>query len=241
MARMHEVKLSPELVERVIQRRGRLHAYDSIEAQRTALVVIDMQNVWVQQGQPAFTPCCQGIVPNINRLAAAMRHAGGQVYWVRAIYGGRASENWSAYLDFFSPEHMKAMCAALTEGAEGAALWHEMDVQPGDEQVIKNRFSALIQGASDLEQRLRARGIDTLVIAGTATNVCCESTARDAMMLNFRTLMVSDGCATTTDGEHAASLGNFYLNFGDVQTTDELIARLEASARRNTDEQTAAE
>jgi len=46
---------------------------------------------------------------------------------------------------------------------------------------------------------------------------------------------------TATDGEHAASLGNFYLNFGDVQATDELIARLEASARRNTDEQTAAQ
>lgn len=230
MARMHEVKLSPELVERVIQRRGRLHAYDSIEAQRTALVVIDMQNVWVQQGQPAFTPCCQGIVPNINRLAAAVRHAGGQVYWVRAIYGGRASENWSAYLDFFSPEHMKAMCEALTEGAEGAALWHEMDVQPSDEQVIKNRFSALIQGASDLEQRLRARGIDTLVIAGTATNVCCESTARDAFMLNFKTIMVSDGNAAATDEAHNAALNGLFNRFTDVFTTDEVVALLEASA-----------
>ena len=65
--------------------------------------------------------------------------------------------------------------------------------------------------------------------------MCCESTARDAMMLNYRSLMVSDGCATSTDGEHLASLGNFYLNFGDVQSTDEVIARLEASARRNTD------
>ena len=121
MATMHKVELSPELVERVIKRRGRLHAYDCIEAAQTALVVIDMQNVWVQEGQPAFTPCCRGIVPNINRLAKAARHAGGRVYWVRAIYGGAASENWSAYLDFFSPEHMRAMTAALTEGAEGAA------------------------------------------------------------------------------------------------------------------------
>ncbi len=230
MARMHEVKLSPELVERVIKRRGRLHAYEHIDAVKTALVVIDMQNVWVKQGQPAFTPCCQGIVPNINRLAAAVRHAGGQVYWVRAIYGGRASENWSAYLDFFSPEHMKAMCAALTEGAEGAALWHGMDVQPVDEQVIKNRFSALIQGASDLEQRLRARGIDTLVITGTATNVCCESTARDAFMLNFKTIMVSDGNATATDEAHNAALNGLFNRFTDVFSTDEMIALLEASA-----------
>ena len=132
MARMHKVELLPDVVERVIKRRGRLHAYEHIDAATTALVVIDMQNVWVKEGEPAFTPCCQGIVPNINRLAAAVRHAGGQVYWVRAIYGGRASENWSAYLDFFSPEHMKAMCAALTEGAEGAALWHGMLRLPGE-------------------------------------------------------------------------------------------------------------
>ena len=76
---------------------------------------------------------------------------------------------------------------------------------------------------------------------GAIVDVCCESTARDAMMLNYRSLMVSDGCATSTDDEHAASLGNFYLNFGDVQATDELVARLEASARRNTQEQTAAQ
>ena len=73
-------------------------------------------------------------------------------------------------------------------------------------------------------------------MVGVATNVCCESTARDAMMLNYRSLMVSDGCATSTDREQLASLGNFYLNFGDVQTTDEVIARLEASARRNTED-----
>ncbi len=229
MARMHKVELSPELIERVIKRRGRLHAYDRIEAHKTALVVIDMQNVWVQEGQPAYTPCCQGIVPNINRLAKAVRHAGGQVYWVRAIYGGAASENWSAYLDFFSPEHMKAMTAALTEGAEGARLWHELDVQPGDEQVIKNRFSALIQGASDLEPRLRARGIDTLVITGTATNVCCESTARDAFMLNFKTIMVSDGNATASDEAHNAALNGLFNRFTDVFSTDEMMALLEAS------------
>ena len=228
MATMHKVELSPELVERVIKRRGRLHAYDRIEAHKTALVVIDMQNVWVQEGQPAFTPCCRGIVPNINRLAKAVRHAGGRVYWVRAIYGGAASENWSAYLDFFSPEHMRAMTAALTEGAEGAALWHEMDVQPGDEQVVKTRFSALIQGASDLEQRLRAGGIDTLVITGTATNVCCESTARDAFMLNFKTIMVSDANAASSDEAHNAALNGLFNRFTDVFTTDEMVALLEA-------------
>ncbi len=71
---------------------------------------------------------------------------------------------------------------------------------------------------------LRDRGIDTLLITGTATNVCCESSARDAMMLNFKVVMVSDGLATHNDEEHNATLSNFYGLFGDVQTMDEAIA-----------------
>ena len=75
--------------------------------------------------------------------------------------------------------------------------------------------------------------IENILVCGVATNVCCESTARDAMMLNYRALMVSDGCATASDEEHGNSLVAFYTHFGDVQNTDELCARLEASNRRN--------
>ena len=228
MTVMHKVELSPQVVERVTQRRGGLHAYETLEAAKTALLVVDMQNIWVMEGQPAYTPTCQGIVPNINRLAGAVRQSGGQVYWIRAIYGGAASENWSAYRNFFSPAHMTAMTDALTEGSEGAALWHGMDVQPGDEMVIKKRFSAFIQGSSDLEERLRARGIDTVLITGTATNVCCESTARDGFMLNFKTIMLSDGNATATDEAHNAALSALFGRFADVYATDEVIALLAA-------------
>ena len=67
---------------------------------------------------------------------------------------------------------------------------------------------------------LRGRGIDTLLVTGTVTSVCCESTARDAMMLNFKTIMVTDGNAAMTDEEHNAALTDFYLTFGDVMSTD---------------------
>jgi nicotinamidase-related amidase len=112
----------------------------------------------------------------------------------------------------------------MSPGTEGHALWPTLDVQPGDAIVRKTRFSAFIQGSSDLEALLRARGIDTVLITGTVTNVCCESSARDAMMRNFRTVMVSDGCAAVTDAEHAASLIAFHLIFGDVLTVDECVA-----------------
>jgi ureidoacrylate peracid hydrolase len=230
MAEMHKVELSPDMVARVTKRRGgKLHAFDRLDPARTALIVIDMQNVWVKPGMPAYTPYCEGIVPNINRLAAAMRAAGGSVWWVRAIYGDDTPRTWSAYMEFLAPEFLGDMLGALTEGAEGAALWSALDVKPGDRHAVKRRFSAMIQGSSDLDARLRAAGIDTMIITGTATNVCCESTARDAFMLNYRTLVVSDANATVSDEAHNASLNALFIRFADVFSTDEVVGLLEAT------------
>ncbi|MCX7313108.1 MAG: isochorismatase family cysteine hydrolase [Hyphomicrobiales bacterium] len=230
MAEMHKVALSPDMVARVKKRRGgKLHAFDRLDPGKTALIVIDMQNVWVKEGMPAYTPYCEAIVPNINRLAAAMRNAGGSVWWVRAIYGDDAPRTWSAYMEFLSPEFLGDMLGALTEGNEGAELWHELDIQPGDEHVIKRRFSALIHGSSDLGDRLQSAGVDTLIITGTATNVCCESTARDAFMLNYRTLVISDANATVSDEAHNASLNALFIRFADVFSTDEVVDLLAAT------------
>jgi ureidoacrylate peracid hydrolase len=71
-----------------------------------------------------------------------------------------------------------------------------------------------------------------LLITGTVTGVCCETTARDAMMLNFKTVMVTDGNAAMTDEQHAASLIGFYLTFGDIMSTDMLIDCLTRDAPR---------
>jgi ureidoacrylate peracid hydrolase len=94
--------------------------------------------------------------------------------------------------------------------------------------VFKNRYSALISGSSNLERILRSMKIDTLLIAGTKTNVCCESTARDAMMLDFKTVMLSDCCAALSDDEHRATLETFIQQFGDVLTGDEALALMNA-------------
>jgi ureidoacrylate peracid hydrolase len=112
-------------------------------------------------------------------------------------------------------------------GGDGYAYWHLNDIRPEDAQISKTRYSAFIQGSSIAEQHLRDRGIDTLLIAGTATNVCCESSARDAMMLNFKVVMVSDALATHSDAEHNAALSAFYGQFGDVQSVDEVLQSLE--------------
>ena len=96
----------------------------------------------------------------------------------------------------------------------------------------KNRFGAFVPGSSDLHPLLQARNIDTLIITGTATNVCCESTARDAMMMNYKVIFVSDGTATFNDDEHNATLGIMLAMFADVMTTDEVVDRLAGGVRQ---------
>ena len=100
----------------------------------------------------------------------------------------------------------------------------------GRSQHREAALQRLIQGSSNLAEVLRGRGIDTVVVTGTVTGVCCESTARDAMMMNFKTIMVTDANAAMTDEDHNASLANFYLTFGDVMPTDTLIACLKRNA-----------
>jgi ureidoacrylate peracid hydrolase len=92
------------------------------------------------------------------------------------------------------------------------------------------RVSALVQGTSTLDTLLRARNIDTLIIVGTATNVCCESTARDATMLNYKVFFVSDANACRTDEEHNATLASLMVMFAEIRSTDEMIALLRRGA-----------
>jgi len=228
--KLHNVQLSPSTVEHILRRRGgKLHAYDSIDPAKTALIVVDMQNVWLKEGMAAYSPYCAGAVPPTNKLCKAMRAVGSKVFWVRAIYGNDAPKTWSAYMEYLSPKDVESMLDGLTDGRPGAEIWDGMDVQPEDEITTKTRFSAFIQNSSDLESRLRVAGIDTLVITGIATDVCVESTTRDAHMLNFRTIVASDATATRSDEAHNASLSAMFNHFADIFTSDEIIAMLPAT------------
>jgi len=229
---MHRYVLSDAIKERLMRRQGKLVSHDAIVAARATLVVIDMQNHFVAEGFPAEIPLSREIVPTINRLAQAMRAAGGHVLWIQTTATG-AIEYWSNHhKHMLTAERAAARLASLDEGADGFRLFPALEPQPGDLRVKKIKYSAFIPGSSDIDAQLKSRGIDTLLIAGTATNVCCESTARDAMMLDYRVIMLSDANATLTDEEHTATLNSFLLFFGDVMTTDEAVARLVPVASR---------
>ena len=125
-----------------------------------------------------------------------------------------------------NPAFSSAILQALTPGHPDHELWLELDVQPGDVRVRKKRYSAFFPGACSLPEQLRERGVDTVIITGTLTNVCCEASARDAMMGDFKTVMVSDANAARSDAEHLAALVTLVQFFADVRSTDEVLAML---------------
>jgi ureidoacrylate peracid hydrolase len=224
---MHKIAIPQAAIDRVLARRDKLHVFDDIDPARTAHIVVDLQNGFMAPGAPAEIPAARDIVPNVNRISAALRAAGGLVVYIQNTINADAKETWSNWFTHMSGgRRQQAMDAAFAEGSDGHAIWPGLEVLPGDLKVKKTRFGALVPGASDLHNVLQARNIDTVIITGTATNVCCESTARDAMMMNYKVIFVSDGTATWNDEEHNATLGIMLAQFADVMSTDEVVVRL---------------
>ncbi|MEM9181670.1 MAG: cysteine hydrolase [Pseudomonadota bacterium] len=210
------------VIDRIMNKRGRLHVFEALQPEKTALVVIDMQNAFVKGKVKAETALA--IMPNINQLAATLRELGGHVAWVQ-LQAGDADGNSIAQLYhkyFFSEQGAEAHRSSLTPGEWGYDICEELDVQEGDIQAWKSRHSAFVPGHGNLHDKLQAAGIENLLIGGTVTNFCCETTGRDAMMLDYRAVMVSDCNAARFPEDHAAGLTTFFQSFGDVYTAAEV-------------------
>ncbi len=210
------------VISRVLTKRGRLRVFESFKADETALVVIDMQKFYVSDVQPAID-----IIPNINRLAAGFRAKGAMVAWVKMTAGRGGQSLWPLYHDyFFTKEAGSRHRDNLTEGADGHALHADLDVRAGDCIVSKNRFSAFVPKYSELPDVLARRGIKNVVITGMLTNFCCETSARDAMMMDYKVVMVSDANAARYEEDHNVGFTTVYQSFGDVLTTDQVLNEL---------------
>jgi ureidoacrylate peracid hydrolase len=223
---MHKVTVRQEIIDRVLARRGRYHWFEDIDPRRTALVVIDMQELFCAPGGAAEVAVSREIVPPINQFAGELRKLGVPVIWVlhaNAQSSGRS--DWELFFNYVVANDVRQKTLeSLAPGRQ--KVWSGLTVDSNDMTIIKNRYSALVSGSSNLERLLRSLGIETILIAGTKTNVCCEATARDAMMLDFKVVMVSDCCAALSDDEHRSALENMIQQFGDVMTTDEVLDRL---------------
>ena len=225
---MHPTEIPQKYVDWVLRRRGRMDIFERLDLARTALLVIDMQNGFLIPGySPLEVPGLAAIVPNINRLARTCREHGVLVVWTQQTY----TEEWRSWFrNFASPGMRDRIIAETAVGAHGFALHESLDVAADDLRVAKRRSSAFTPGASDLHERLQDAGRDTLIIAGTLSNVCCEATARDAMLMNYDTVFVSDANGARSDEEHVATLVNMLQFFADVRTTDGVQRLIETSA-----------
>ena len=228
---MHNVSIRQHIVDRVVARRGDIHWFNELDPRKTALLIIDMQNTFCLPGAPGEVPTARGVVPEINDLAEKLRPFGVPIFWI--LHTNTLNDGISDWEVFFNhvvrnSDVRQRMVKSLAP--ESQKVWDDLVVEDGDVTIIKNRYSAFAHGSSTLERVLRSRGIDTVLVGGTKTNVCCDSTARDAMMLDFKAVMVSDCCAASSDEEHLASLETFIQQFGDVMTSEEVIARI---IRRN--------
>ncbi|GAA0279009.1 cysteine hydrolase [Alteraurantiacibacter aestuarii] len=214
------------ILDRLAAARGGVrNVFDTIDPRRTAHLVVDMQYGFMEEGAPVEVPAARGIVEQINTISRAVRDAGGINIFLRYTTPEDWDRSWTVFMQRMgtsAAQHREA----FTPGAHYHDLWDGLDIGDQDLIVDKHRFSGFTHGTSGLENVLQARGIDTVIISGTLTNCCCESTARDAMQHNYRVIMATDANAALTDEEHAATLHILAMVFADLRSSDELVTMI---------------
>ena len=204
-------------IRRHEQRRGRRHAFQHLAPHRTALVVIDMVPFFA-----ASSGYVRGIIGPVNETAALLRAVGGTVAWVVPASGSPSPLDE----EFYGHEVAAAYSSSGAGGPPRERLLCELDVAAEDLVVEKSAASAFFPGRCSLHDELLARRIDSILIAGTVANVCCESSARDARTLGYRVVLLADAVAAPTDDMLNATLRTIYRSFGDVRPTAEIHGML---------------
>jgi len=188
---------------------------------RTALVVVDMQNDFCADGgyvsklgrDPA---ACRAIVPKLAELIAAARAKRVPVYWLMADYDQNAVP---AAMRARQSEMGMAAVTCCARGSWGAAPFG-VAPEAGEPVIVKHCYSGF--AGTDLDQRLRQAGVETLVFTGVQTNVCVESTLRDAHSRGYFPVLVSDCVASHMTAQHDATVANVRFLFGYVAGSAEL-------------------
>lgn len=179
-----------------------------LNAPASALLVIDMQDFFLERTSPSFTGGGLAILPALKRLLAAFRSAGRPVIFTQHVH--HPGDLDSGIMGWW----WEGKCL---EGSEESAIHRELAPLPGEKVVLKHRYSAFYN--TDLETVLRCLKVEDLVVTGIMTNMCCESTARDAYYRDYRVFFPADGTGSITEEMHVASLLNLAFGFAYVTTT----------------------
>jgi nicotinamidase-related amidase len=184
-----------------------------LRRKRACLLIVDMQNEFLQEDGAVFFHYAAEIVPNVKRILRACRRT--SVHEDPAVDGGMTAEWW--------PEIKRG--ESLIKGTRGVEIYRELKPLKTEKIIWKHRYSAFYN--TDLETTLRGLGITDIIITGVLTNVCCESTARDAFFRDYRIFFLADATASSEPEFHTASLKNLAYAFAYVTTTDEVVRQIE--------------
>lgn len=194
-----------------------------ITVNNTALIVVDMQNIWVHPRGARYLPMSEDIVPKIQELLRFCRSRQVPVIYLHTTKRKDLADA-GIFADIKPQTHDADDEWSNFEGSPGAELYEPVKPADGDIVVKKFRYSGFY--GTQLENLLRALGRDTIAIAGVATNVCCDSTARDGAMRDFKVLFLSDCNASFSQQEQDATLNNFDKHFGVVMDSQTLMAKM---------------
>jgi ureidoacrylate peracid hydrolase len=197
-----------------------------VHAAQTALLVIDMQNDFCAEGgflqkeKGYDVGFAKAVVANIRMAVAAARHAGTSVVWIRSVYDFR----------YLCAAHIakRGREGCCMEGTWGADFF-ELSAEPQDPIVEKHTFSGFHD--TPLHELLRERNVETLIIAGVATNVCVDSTLREGFFKGYHIVLLEDCVGSNSRTGHEGTLATVRNNIGTVVSTAEFIRALTGHQR----------
>ena len=187
----------------------------SLHPKKSALVVIDMQNFFLVPLSPPFACGGLAILPTVKRPVRSFRCARQPVIYTRHVHHpGRIDAGIMGWW-------WEGMCI---DGTPESEIHPDISPLPNEKVISKHRYSAFYN--TDLEIILRCLKVQDLVISGVMTNMCCESTARDAYYRDYRVFFLADGTGCDHEEMHVASLLNLAYGFAYVTTADSIIRQL---------------
>jgi len=190
------VTFPPSIIQRVVARRGTKHIFSDLDPKRTALVVVDLQNAFMDdEVGHAVCPAARDIVPAVNRLAGAVRTSGGAVFWIKNTFDESCLTEWSVMQDISTPAMRVKRAAAMSEATKGHELWPTLDVRPEDEFASGHLPNALNIPLSQLERRLAELPPDQEIVAYCRGPWCVLSFEAVALLRQrgYRARRMEDG------------------------------------------------
>ncbi len=182
---------------------------------RSALLVIDMQRFFLNPASPSFTCGGVAILPNLIKLIQAYRTKHLPVIYTRHVHHPGMLD--AGIMGWW----WQGMCK---EGTPESEVHPDIAPLPGEKEILKHRYSSFYN--TDLETILRCLKVEDLVICGIMTNMCCESTARDAYYRDYRVFFLADATGSITEEMHLASLLNLAFGFAWVTSAGEIVTQL---------------